>query len=139
MKHIDIIENGTVIDHIAPGHSRKILSMIGAWTDVVTIGINLASTKSGKKDIIKYPNKNLTEKEISLIAALSPNATINIIADSKVVHKYTPEQPNMIEGIIKCPNPQCITNHEYALTKFYTTPILKCFYCEREPNDIKGK
>ena len=44
--------------------------------------------------------------------------------------------PKKIEGILKCPNPKCVSNADEPLTtKFLIEkeePItLRCFYCER--------
>ena len=51
--------------------------------------------------------------------------------------------PDVIEKIIKCSNPQCITNNEKdSRTKFYIVekePLkIRCHYCERnmEKEDI---
>lgn len=130
MRNIDIINDGTVIDHITAGCSRKIAELIASNEEVVIIGINLVSTKFGKKDILKYPNKKLTNREKDLIAILSPTATVSLIKNSSVILKEKLVTPDFIEGILVCPNPRCITNYEKIDTKFYTTPF-QCFYCER--------
>ena len=46
--------------------------------------------------------------------------------------------PDELRGIVKCPNPKCITNNEPMTTIFHVTDkengILKCHYCEKEQN-----
>ena len=43
--------------------------------------------------------------------------------------------PEKVEGIVKCMNPKCITNHEKVRTKFTVVKdspiVLKCHYCEK--------
>jgi aspartate carbamoyltransferase regulatory subunit len=53
----------------------------------------------------------------------------------EVVEKKVVEVPDRIEGIVKCMNPKCITNHDEVLTKFNVIDkkevSLKCHYCEK--------
>lgn len=136
--HLHKIKDGTVIDHIKRGLGRKILELIGASNDVIVIGLNLDSPKFDKKDMLKYANRVLEEKNLQLIAALSPEATVSVIQDWKVVSKSNLSRPEIMTGVIKCPNPKCITNHERVQTKMYTFPTFKCFHCERsvKPNEM---
>ena len=43
-----------------------------------------------------------------------------------------------IAGLVKCPNPKCVTNNEPMTTLFHLTDkkngIIKCHYCEKETN-----
>lgn len=133
------IENGTVIDHIPPGKGWAVLRIleIPAQTDaIVSILMNASSGKYGKKDIIKVEKRELTEEEVNKIALAAPNASINIIRDYSVVKKTRVELPDIIEGIIKCSNPACITNSsEPVKPKFRvinkSPATLRCLYCER--------
>ena len=100
-----------------------------------TMGINFYSSRLGKKGVIKIEGTELSQAEANKIAILAPHATLNVIKDGKVVRKGTLSMPEMIEGIIKCPNPECISNHEKTGTKFRVLkkePVeLRCVYCER--------
>ncbi len=132
------IKQGTVIDHIPPGKSLKVLRILGISEKtpyIVSIGMNVPSKKIGKKDIVKVENKELSEKETNKLALVAPDATINIIEDYKVTKKYKVSLPSIIEGIIKCPNPNCISNYERIPSKFIVEkrkPLkLRCYYCER--------
>ena len=64
-----------------------------------------------------------------------PDAKLNIIRDYSVVEKKVVEIPDEIIGIVKCVNPQCITNHEKISTRFYVIDKkeikLRCHYCEK--------
>lgn len=132
------IRNGTVIDHIPAGRALEILSVLGI--DVkngprIAVIMNVESKKLGKKDIIKIEDWRLTPEEVNVIALLAPLATINIIEDFAVVVKYKVVVPERIEGVVKCPNPTCITNKkgEPLRTKFRVVikePLrLQCEYC----------
>jgi aspartate carbamoyltransferase regulatory subunit len=96
------------------------------------------------KDLIKVENRELTPEEISKLAILAPDATINIIRNFQIYKKFHAELPEIISYVIVCPNPKCITNHERMETRFHVKPEnrvvkLKCHYCEKTfaQNEIK--
>ncbi len=136
------IKNGTVIDHIEGGQALNVLKIIGVPKTTVTIAMNVPSKKTGIKDIVKVEGRELKEEEVNKISLISPRATINIIRNYEVVEKRKVEIPEIVEGVLKCANPNCITNFENVTTKFITeskSPIkLRCYYCERimEQEDI---
>lgn len=135
---VDAIKEGTVIDHIPAGKALKVLSLLNYKTDdVVTVGMNF-NGKSGKKDILKFENKELQKNDVDKIAVVAPTATINIINDYKVVKKFKVEVPDKLENLWECPNPNCITKSEGKLTKFVVEDKnsieIRCIYCERTFN-----
>lgn len=134
------IENGTVIDHITAGKGHLVMKILNLHKEpgenFIALGVNLQSGKEGKKDLVKIEDKELTETEINKIAILAPNATMNIVRDGRIVKKYKTKLPDKIVDIIKCSNPQCVTNHEHDVkTKFMIiskNPVrVRCNYCER--------
>jgi aspartate carbamoyltransferase regulatory subunit len=134
---VSAIENGTVIDHI-PGKSVfQVVKMlnIGEAEDLMLFGINLDSRKMGKKGLIKVSNKFFKPDEINKIALVAPNATLIVIRKFQVEEKKKVEVPDEVEKIVKCFNPNCITNHEQITTKFTVIDKqemkLKCHYCEK--------
>ncbi len=134
---VSAIENGTVIDHIPAKvvfQVVKILSLSEA-TDQILFGTNLDSQKMGKKGIIKVSNKFFRPDEINKIALVAPTATLIIIKKFKVVEKKKVEVPDSVEKIVKCFNPNCITNNESITTRFTVIDKeelkLKCHYCEK--------
>ncbi len=135
--HVSKIRNGTVIDHITGGHALdavKILGITGREKKVITIAINVPSKRFQKKDIMKIEGRELKPQEVHKIALLAPHATINIIREYKVVEKQRVKLPDLIENIIKCANPACISNsNEPVKAKFYVEGkdplLLKCHYC----------
>jgi len=119
------IKNGTVIDHITAGQALnvlKILEINGRTDAVVSVVINVRSKKMGRKDIVKVEDRELKPDEVDKIALIAPNATINIIQDSEVAGKHKVYLPESIEGIIRCANPNCISNEEKepVMSKFVT-------------------
>ncbi|PLX16147.1 MAG: aspartate carbamoyltransferase regulatory subunit [Candidatus Muiribacterium halophilum] len=133
------IENGTVIDHIQGSKAIRVLHVLGLDTDMnnlITMGINLKSKKFGKKDVIKIENRYLSKKEFDKIAIVSPDATVNVIKDGKRSEKHIVKLPGKINGIIRCPNPDCITRKEKIESVFITQHNedeikYRCHYCER--------
>ncbi len=134
---VSAIKEGTVIDHIPAQNLFKVISILGLdfIENQITFGTNLDSGKLGSKAIIKVSDKFFEDDEINKIALIAPHAKLNIIRDYEVVEKKIVEIPDTIIGIVKCFNPQCITNNEHITTSFKVvdkSPIkLKCRYCEK--------
>jgi len=145
MKELKVtpIKDGTVIDHITPGRALKVLRILKipeSTSSVVSVAMNV-SGKMGKKDIVKVENRELDPKELDKIALIAPKATINIIRDYEVIKKHKVVLPDDVVGIAKCSNPTCISNaREPVESRFHVIskdpPRIKCYYCEREPEDI---
>ncbi len=148
------IENGTVIDHIAAWNSELIIKLLrleklrneehGASVAILQ---NVASERLGRKDIIKLEGVYIDENTADITCLVEPAATINYIRSWKAT-KYVPRVPDRIEGRIKCPELQCITNakREPVTTRFRTSKsngLLQCEYCdsllkfERIPEFVK--
>jgi aspartate carbamoyltransferase regulatory subunit len=133
------IKDGTVIDHIESGKALLVLSALaitGREGNVVTVALNVPSSKHGKKDIIKVENRYLETSETNKLALIAPRATINIIKDYKLVEKRKIQLPDSISGIFRCPNLKCITNSgEDIKSKIDIIDkeklVLKCRYCAR--------
>ncbi len=131
---VEKIERGTVIDHIPAAVTLKVVQLISGIEDLVTIGVNFPSRRLGLKGVVKIANKELTPEEYSKIALIAPSATVNIIEGFQVKRKTPVKLPGVLEGIVRCPNPSCITNHEPVRTRFRVLPPdgarLLCHYCE---------
>jgi len=136
------IEHGTVIDHILPGRALDVLRVLGLSTDrSMSILINSHSRKGGKKDILKIENVELSSEEASRLALVSPQATVNIIVKGKVKKKFNAEAPKIVEGILSCSNPNCISNQNEPVTSEFKLGSDEghryvCTYCERDIIDL---
>lgn len=131
------IKDGTVIDHIPATSLFKVISILNLDTinKKITFGTNLESKKLGLKAIIKLSEIFFLDNDINKIALVAPEAKLNIIKNYEVVEKKVVEVPDAIISIVKCMNPQCITNEENITTRFKVVskkPVkLKCYYCEK--------
>jgi len=137
------IRNGTVIDHIPAGRSLAVLKVLGitGYEGLrIAILMNVESKKLGRKDIVKIEDKVVDEREASIISLIAPEATINIVRDFNVVEKRNLRLPETIKGLLKCPNPLCVTNNDpEALSEFIKVsekPLrLRCVYCDTYLNE----
>ena len=136
------IRNGTVIDHITDGQSFNVLKILGVNENnvdsCISIGIHVTTNKEGEKwkDIVKLEDMELDPITFSKIALIAPHATISIIRDYYVAEKYAVKLPESIVGLVRCSNPNCITNKgEPVSPRFFVEnqcpPKLRCVYCDR--------
>ena len=135
------IKDGTVIDHIPAGRALQVLRILGisgAEGFRIAIVMNADSTRMGKKDIIKLENFYPKLEDLMKISLIAPTATINTIRDYEVVSKKQVEVPKVVEGILRCPNPTCISRKpgEPVVSRFLlvsSSPLrLRCYYCGTE-------
>ena len=149
MKELKIqpIRNGTVIDHIMPGQAVRVLRILGipkvGSDSIVSVAMNVSS-RMKKKDVVKVENRELDPKEVDKIALIAPKATINIIRNYEVVEKHKVKLPREVVGIIRCSNPTCVSNSDEPIESRFLVinndpPRIKCYYCEREPEDIAAR
>jgi len=139
-KNIADITNGIIIDHLPAGSSDEVIRIMNYQDmDNVFAGRNVKSTAFGKKDLIKieYDNFDLKNiEQLNKLALISPNATINLVKDGKIVRKGHVELPSEFTGIIDCIHGECVSRpeqYETDTTKFYVRnkePLqLECHYC----------
>jgi len=135
---VEAIKDGVVIDHIPATQGVKIIKSLNLFASKVRIavGFNLPSKMMGLKDLIKIEHRQFNEQEVNRLAIFAPNATINIIADYKVVQKTKMSLPSSIHGLFICPNSNCISHNEPVTSSFHLSErqgqtILQCHYCEK--------
>lgn len=132
------LENGTVIDHIPSAKVFEVINLLHLYSveAPITIGYNLKSKKMGNKGIIKVADKFFSDEELNQLSVITPNVTLCVIRDFEVVEKKTVRMPDLLTGIVKCPNPKCITNNEPMKTRLHVLDkekgILQCHYCNKE-------
>ena len=146
MKQLTIskIKEGTVIDHINAGKALLVLKILGIYPgsgETVSMAMNVPSKKMGKKDIVKVEGKFINEEQLNKVALIAPNATINLIKDYEIQKKFRVVLPEFIEGIIRCPNRNCISNSNEPITpKFHVwfdgEVVAKCHYCNRKVHEV---
>lgn len=134
--NIGQIKDGIVLDHITAGRSMEIYNVLNLDKLDCTVAMiqNAASTKMGKKDIIKI--STLMDLNFDVLGYLDSGITVNIIRDGKVAERRHLTLPERVVGVIKCKNPRCITSVEQELVHEFklTDPVKKvyrCIYCEQ--------
>jgi len=130
------IEEGTVIDHIKAGAGSRVLALLSSsypLSKMAALIMNAPSKKFGRKDIVKIEGVLLDEKTVNRVALIAPDATLNIIKGGKVAEKHHVKMPASLSGVLKCPNPKCITNIERVPTTFVSDGAgwMRCRHCER--------
>ena len=135
---VSAIRNGTVIDHIAAGQALKIVRLLklAQHQKLVTLGLNLPSQSLVYKDLIKVEERELTPDEANKVAILAPKATINIIHEYEVAKKFQVQIPLFLAGVLNCPNPRCVSNHENVHTWFHISQrqnniLMQCKFCRK--------
>ncbi len=132
---VNKIREGTVIDHINAGKALLVLKILGidVGTELtVSMAMNVPSSKMGKKDILKVEGMYISEEELSKIALISPNATINLIKDYEIERKFKVKPPEVVDDVLKCPNPMCVSNVERE-------PVRPRFYVKIEENEVSAR
>lgn len=132
------IHNGTVIDHIESGQALNVLKILGIdghTRHVVSVLMNVPSGAMKAKDVVKVEDRELEPEEVDTIALIAPRATINIIRNYEVVEKFRVTMPKTVVGIVKCGNPNCISNSNEPVSSKFTVEsmspvLLRCSYCE---------
>ncbi len=134
------IRDGTVIDHIPAGKAftvLRILNLLKGSSSRLAVIVNTDSRKYGRKDIVKIEGRYIGGDLLNKIALVAPHATINIIKNFEIVEKYRVNLPDVLEDVVKCSNPMCITNSEREPVKpvfnvISREPVkLQCRYCGR--------
>ena len=133
--NIDSIKNGIVIDHISAGNSLKLYQLLKLDELECSVAIikNVASKKTGKKDIIKIDAD--IDIDLDILGYVDPDVTINIIKDSKLVEKKKIDLPEKLSNVIYCKNPRCITSCEQDIEHIFkladkANRVYRCVYCE---------
>lgn len=135
MLEITSIKNGFVIDHIEAGKGIKIFNHLKLnETDLsVALIMNAQSDRLGKKDIIKI--EGIDNLDYTALAMLAPRVSVNEVRNEKIVNKFKPELPEVVEGILTCENERCITKDEtYVPHTFKLVDrdlgTYRCEYCD---------
>lgn len=72
--------------------------------------MNASSKKFGTKDMIKI--ENVLDMDLSILGLLDDSLTVNIIENERIKEKVTIRLPEIVEDILRCSNPRCITSTE---------------------------
>jgi len=134
------IENGFVLDHIPTGSGVKVLALIRGHAEldgvVVSVGLHYTSRRLGRKDLIKIQSRELPQSFLQHLSLVVPGVTIKRVENFSIAQKIVLEPPELVDNLLRCPNPGCITNHERGVTTCFhlvrRDPMkFRCNHCER--------
>lgn len=135
MLNINSISRGIVIDHIQPGKGYEIFKFLELDKADYTVALimNASSKKFGTKDMIKI--ENVLDMDLSILGLLDDSLTVNIIEDEKIKEKVTIRLPEIVEDILRCSNPRCITSDERNIVHKFSLvnrekKLYKCDFCD---------
>ena len=140
------VEDGIVIDHIGRGHDLEII-----WNQIDKIrhimklncrsshGVYHSHSEKKFKGMISLPDiLSFDNKQIKMLAAIAPGSTLNIIKDSRVLHKYKLHMPPKVYNFdeISCKNENCVSHpshQEMVWPEFHRADESRfiCKYCEK--------
>jgi len=127
------VTNGLVIDHITAGYGLKVLEhlRVDIAKERVALILNTESGKFGRKDIVKL--EKVSDVDYTVLGAICPNATVNVIKNNELVEKHKLELPKKITDVLKCKNPRCVTSIEDVPHIFHLvedSEKYRCDYCD---------
>jgi len=132
MLNIEEIKNGIVIDHIKAGLGIRIFNWLRLDKVPYTVAFvaNAASSRCGRKDIIKIDNT--ISINFDILGLIDPNITVNIIENEHVTKKIKLQLPEKVENVLMCKNPRCISSTEKYITHVFhlENPELRTYRCE---------
>lgn len=140
-QRVGYIENGIVIDHLPVGTVWRVAELLGVTHEhsgTVSLGDGHSSRKIGAKGFIKIEGRELNPYELNLVALVAPNATVTYVRHGQVAQKTPAKIPDRLEGVVLCPNTNCISNdpRERGLKSliFYDSKEgeFSCHYCHHE-------
>jgi aspartate carbamoyltransferase regulatory subunit len=135
MINVSKLKKGIIIDHIEAGHGFEIYKELhlNDIEDVVVLLKNIPSKKMKQKDLIKIETD--MQIDMTVLGLIDPNVTINFVKNGEMYKKIKLTLPKVVNGIMKCKNPRCITQYEDVKEiKFYLVNEEKkqyrCEYCD---------
>lgn len=85
------IRNGSVLDHIEAGKSIDVLEALGMPVEgsskVVSLSMNLPSSRGGLKDVLKFEDIDLTDDDLAKVKQVSSTGTYVLIRNFEVASK----------------------------------------------------
>lgn len=85
------IRNGTVVDHVEPGKALDILKALGypiaGSSKVVSLSMNLPSSRDRNKDVLKFEDVELSADDIATIKKFTKTGTLSVIRNYDVAEK----------------------------------------------------
>ncbi len=138
MLNVGSLNEGIVLDHIKAGKAMSIYKYLrlDKLDSQVAIIKNARSNKMGKKDIIKIEG-SIELVDLDILGFIDHDITVNIIKDGIITEKKDLKLPEVINNVIICKNPRCITSIEQELDQIFfladpNSEVYRCKYCEEK-------
>ncbi|WP_026395259.1 aspartate carbamoyltransferase regulatory subunit [Acetobacterium malicum] len=135
MINVSKLKKGIIIDHIEAGHGFEIYKELhlNDIDDVVVLLKNIPSKKMKQKDLIKIETD--MQIDMTVLGLIDPNVTINFVKNGELYKKISLTLPKVVNGIMTCKNPRCITQYEDVKEiKFFLVnedkKQYRCEYCD---------
>ena len=135
MINVSKLKKGIIIDHIEAGHGFEIYKQLhlNDIDDVVVLLKKIPSKKMKQKDLIKIETD--LQIDMTVLGLIDPNVTINFVKNGELFKKINLTLPKVVNGIMTCKNPRCITQYEDVKEiKFFLVNEEKkkyrCKYCD---------
>ncbi len=135
------IRDGVILDHVPLGTGILLRRLVGSLEDSAAVSHlieRVPSRRFGKKDVLVLEHCFPSEQFWGALAFLWPQVTANILRDG-MHRKMAFDQAEAVVGVLRCPNPNCITNNDPEAakrTRFLAVrdqeALAECGYCERE-------
>ena len=127
---VNSITNGIVIDHIRAGYGLKLLEYlnIDAGRGSVALLMNVASSKHGRKDLIKL--ENVESVDVDVLGLMEHNATVIYIKNEGIIKKEKLSLPEKVTNVFFCKNPRCVTSIEAIPHIFHLVEVSEKYRCE---------
>lgn len=136
MLNVGKIEEGYVLDHIKAGKALVIYKHLGLDKTDYSVAIikNARSQVMGKKDILKIECP-IDAIDLSVLAFIDRDITVNIIKNGEIVEKKKLELPKRLVNVLHCHNPRCICVSETSLPHIFylddeKSGTYRCLYCD---------
>lgn len=112
MINVSKLKKGIIIDHIEAGHGFEIYKQLhlNDIDDVVVLLKKIPSKKMKQKDLIKIETD--LQIDMTVLGLIDPNVTINFVKNGELFKKINLTLPKVVNGIMTCKNPRCITQYE---------------------------
>lgn len=136
------IRDGVILDHVPSGTGIQLRRLFGSLEDSAAVPHlieRVPSQRSGKKDVLVLEHHFPSEQFWGALTFLWPEVTVNILRDG-MHRKVAFDPPEAVVGVFRCPNPNCITNHDpeartrtrFLMVRDKEEVLAECGYCERE-------
>ncbi len=138
---IDPVKDGIVIDHIKSGKAMRIYDMLSLDKLDCSVAVlcNVPSKLMGRKDIIKIDMR--LSIDFDILGVVSPDITVNFVENGEVIEKRKINPPEIVEDVLVCENPHCITSVEQEIHHIFKLAdknkgLYRCVYCETEAKGV---